>query len=69
MLPTLSAVQNKIHILEDMRKLGVLLKPRQLDIEDKQDLMWLCISSSSNNYRQVSTLVCLVFMKNDLTTI
>ena len=52
--PVLSEIQNKIHILEDMQKLGVLLKPIQLDREDKQELLWICISNSSNNYRQVS---------------
>ena len=51
--PVLSTIKNKIHILEDMQKLGVLLIPGQLDKEDKQDLLWICISNSSNNYRQV----------------
>ena len=52
--PVLSEIQNKIHILEDIQKLGVLLRPIQLDREDKQELLWMCISNSSNNYRQVS---------------
>ena len=52
--PVLSEIQNKIHILEDMQKLGVLLRPIQLGREDKQELLWMCISNSSNNYRQVS---------------
>ena len=51
--PVLSTIKNKIHILEDMQKLGVLLRPGQLDKEDKEDLLWICISNSSNNYRQV----------------
>ena len=51
--PVLSEIQNKIHILEDMQKLGVLLRALQLNTVDKHELLWMCISNSSNNYRQV----------------